>query len=64
MLVRRIAEPLQSETAIMSSLQRAGVRPGEVVKVQISDGGVLVGSGMEYAELPLEVAAHIFVVGR
>jgi DtxR family Mn-dependent transcriptional regulator len=63
-LVRRIAEPLQSEIVVMSSLQRAGVRPGEVVKAQLSDGGVLVGSGMEYAELPLDTAAHIFVVAR
>jgi DtxR family transcriptional regulator, Mn-dependent transcriptional regulator len=63
-LVRRLGEPLQSDVAIMAGLRRAGVTPGEVVKVQISQGGVLVGSGMEYAELSVESAAHIFVVAK
>jgi len=63
-LVRRLGEPLQSDVAIMSSLRRAGVRPGEVVKVRISDGGLLVGSGMEYAELSVDSGAHIFVVAK
>ncbi len=61
-VVRRIGEPLQTDAALMASLRRAGVRPGEVVKVTTSAGGVLVGSGMEYAELDPETAGHVFVV--
>jgi DtxR family Mn-dependent transcriptional regulator len=60
-VVRRIGEPLQTDAVLMASLRRAGVRPGEVVKVTTSAGGVLVGSGMEYAELEPDVAAHVFV---
>ena len=63
-LVRRLGEPIQTDTTVMAALRRCGVRPGEVVKARLSDGGVLVGSGMEYAELELESASHIFVVAR
>jgi len=59
--VRRIGEPIQDNQELMTSLGRAGVRPGEVVKVRLTDGGVLVGSGMEYAELETALAAHVFV---
>jgi DtxR family Mn-dependent transcriptional regulator len=48
----------------MSTLSRAGVRPGQVVKVTLSEGGVLVGSGMEYAELDSTTASHVFVSNR
>lgn len=60
-VVHRISEPLQLDTALMSRLRRAGVTPGEVVKVKTSDGGVLVGSGMEYAELDLATAGQVLV---
>ena len=63
-LVRRLGEPIQTDVALMSALRRAGVTPGEVVKVRHSDGGLLVGSGMEYAELSIDSAAHIFVVAK
>jgi DtxR family Mn-dependent transcriptional regulator len=63
-LVRRLGEPIQTDVTIMAALRRAGVMPGEVVKVRLSDGGILVGSGMEYAELRSESAAHIFVVAK
>ena len=63
-LVRRLGEPIQTDVAIMAALRRAGVTPGEVVKVRISEGGLLVGSGMEYAELSLDDGAHIFVVAK
>jgi DtxR family Mn-dependent transcriptional regulator len=59
--VRRIGEPIQDNHDLMASLSRAGVRPGEVVKVRRTDGGVLVGSGMEYAELEATLASHVFV---
>jgi DtxR family transcriptional regulator, Mn-dependent transcriptional regulator len=63
-LVRRLGEPIQTDVALMSALRRAGVTPGAVVKVRHSDGGLLVGSGMEYAELTIDSAAHIFVVAK
>jgi DtxR family Mn-dependent transcriptional regulator len=59
--VRRIGEPIQDNHELMASLGRAGVRPGEVVKVRRTESGVLVGSGMEYAELESALAAHVFV---
>jgi len=62
LLVRRLGEPIQTDPDAMAALRRSGVRPGEVVKARLSDGGVLVGSGMEYAEVDLEAASHIFVV--
>jgi len=62
--VRRIGEPIQDNHELMSTLSRAGVRPGQVVKVTLSEGGVLVGSGMEYAELDNTTASHVFVSNR
>jgi DtxR family Mn-dependent transcriptional regulator len=59
--IRRIGEPLQDNTELMSSLRRAGVWPGEKVKVSESPGGVLVGVAGEYAELDVATAALIFV---
>ncbi|MGH3342297.1 MAG: iron dependent repressor, metal binding and dimerization domain protein [Carbonactinosporaceae bacterium] len=60
-VVRRIGEPIQTDERLMSILRRAGVRPGAVVTVTPSPGGLLVGSGGEAAELSLDVAAHVFV---
>ena len=59
--IRRIGEPLQTNSAPMSSLRRSGIRPGETVKVTRSPGGVLVGSAGEYVELDDATAALIFV---
>jgi DtxR family Mn-dependent transcriptional regulator len=64
LLVRRLGEPIQTDSGLMAELRRAGVTPGGVVKARRSDGGVLVGSGMEYAEVAEDDAAHIFVVAR
>jgi DtxR family Mn-dependent transcriptional regulator len=60
-LVRRIDEPLQTENEVLASLRRAGAIPGSTVKVTRSPGGLLIGSGGEYAEIPLAVADHIAV---
>ena len=62
--VRRIGEPIQDNHELMTTLSRAGVMPGQVVKVTLSEGGVLVGSGMEYAELDNVTASHVFVSSR
>ncbi|NYI07739.1 metal-dependent transcriptional regulator [Allostreptomyces psammosilenae] len=60
-VVRRIGEPIQTDSQLMHALRRAGVRPGAVVQVSESVGGVLVGSGGESVELDAEVASHVFV---
>ena len=63
-VVRRLAEPLQSDTVLMSRLRRAGVQPGEVITVAASTGGLLVGSGGEATEITAGVASHVFVTAR
>ncbi|MFC8002832.1 metal-dependent transcriptional regulator [Streptomyces olivaceus] len=60
-VLRRIGEPGQSDHRLLSALRRAGVRPGAVVSVMSSAGGVTVGSGGRTAELPTRTAAHVFV---
>lgn len=59
--IRRIGEPLQDNHELMATLRRAGVWPGEKVKVSTSPGGLMVGSAGEYAELERSTAALIFV---
>lgn len=60
-IVRRIAEPLQDDGAAMTTMRRIGAMPGASVKVHRSAGGVTIGSGGEYTELPDEMAAHVLV---
>ncbi|MGH8971004.1 MAG: ferrous iron transport protein A, partial [Actinomycetes bacterium] len=60
-VVRRLAEPLQTDTGLMSRLRRAGVQPGAAVTVSVSAEGLLVGSGGESTEISSEVASHVFV---
>ncbi|MEV7187113.1 metal-dependent transcriptional regulator [Kitasatospora sp. NPDC057542] len=60
-VVRRIGEPIQTDSALMSTLRRAGVRPGSTVKVNIGVAGVLVGTGDNAAELGKDIAQHVFV---
>jgi len=60
-VVRRLAEPVQSDTDLMSRLRRAGVRPGASVLVGRGGTGLLVGSGGETTEISGEVASHVFV---
>ena len=60
-VVRRLAEPLQTDTALMSRLRRAGVQPGAAVTVGASAAGLLVGSGGETTEITSLVASHVFV---
>ncbi|WP_031063690.1 metal-dependent transcriptional regulator [Streptomyces sp. NRRL WC-3742] len=60
-VVRRIGEPIQTDAELMSTLRRAGVRPGSTVRVSAGVGGVLVGSGDTAAELGKDIAQHVFV---
>lgn len=61
MTIRRIGEPLQTNSELMSSLRRSGLRPGETVTITRSPGGVLAGSAGEYVELDDTTAGLIFV---
>lgn len=63
-VVRRLAEPLQTDRALMSRLRRAGVQPGAAVTVSVSPEGLLVGSGGETTEISTTVASHVFVTTR
>lgn len=61
-VVRRIGEPIQNDERLMLTLRQAGIRPGSTVRVAIgADGGVLVGEGDRAAELPKDIAGHLFV---
>ncbi len=64
--VTRITEQLQSDLVLMLKLKRAGIQPGREVLLGAVDGGVRVcgedGAGdVAPAELPAEVASHVFV---
>ncbi|MGW3287023.1 metal-dependent transcriptional regulator [Streptomyces sp. NPDC001002] len=63
-VVRRIRELIQTDPQLMYTLRQAGVRPGAVVSVRPSPGGVMVGNSGEAAELSTQTAAHVFVTQR
>ncbi|MFC8670197.1 iron dependent repressor, metal binding and dimerization domain protein [Streptomyces sp. NPDC057199] len=64
-VVRRIGELIQTDPRLMRTLRQAGVRPGAVVSVTSSPGGVTVGDGgAASAEFPTRTAAHVFVARR
>jgi DtxR family Mn-dependent transcriptional regulator len=60
-VVRRIGEPIQSDTVLMSRLRRAGVRPNTPVSVEWVDGQLTVGRDADAAEVDDMVASHVFV---
>jgi DtxR family Mn-dependent transcriptional regulator len=64
-IVSRIGEQIQSDVALMLRLKNIGIQPGSEVTLAASIHGVRVtgadrAGGLE-AELPREVAAHLFV---
>lgn len=59
--VRRLTETIQTEHATMTTLKRVGVTPGSTVRAHLAPSGVMIGSAGEYAEIPLDIAAHILV---
>ncbi|MBA2531554.1 MAG: metal-dependent transcriptional regulator [Nocardioidaceae bacterium] len=63
-VVRRISEPLQNDTTVMSVLRRVGVLPEQEVLASGGPVGVVVARGQETAEIDDEAAAHIFVRAR
>jgi DtxR family transcriptional regulator, Mn-dependent transcriptional regulator len=60
-ILRRIGEPIQSDTALLTHLRRAGFRPNATVAVSQADGRVRIGTGQQAAELDPATAAHVFV---
>ncbi|MEV0581498.1 metal-dependent transcriptional regulator [Nonomuraea sp. NPDC050310] len=67
-VVRRISEQVQSDPAVMLKLKQVGIQPGREVTLAASDDGVRVTGDDEaqnsLAELPREIAAHVFVSAR
>jgi DtxR family Mn-dependent transcriptional regulator len=63
--VTRITEQVQSDLDLMLKLKRAGIQPGREVLLGAVDGGVHVsgedGTSGASADLPTEVASHVFV---
>ncbi len=63
--VTRITEQVQSDLDLMLKLKRAGIQPGREVLLGAVDGGVHVsgedGASGSSADLPTEVASHVFV---
>jgi DtxR family transcriptional regulator, Mn-dependent transcriptional regulator len=60
-VVRRIGEPLQSDSALLMRLRLAGVRPNTSVPIQRIDGVVRMGTGDQATDIELSVAEHVFV---
>ncbi len=65
-VVSRISEQVQSDAALMLRLKNIGIQPGREVTLAASDHGVRVtgadSSGDVPAELPVDIAAHVFVL--
>jgi DtxR family Mn-dependent transcriptional regulator len=70
-VVSRISEQVQSDAALMLRLKNIGIQPGREVTLAASDNGVRVTNGVRVAgadkagdvgaELPVDIAAHVFV---
>ncbi|MEU6410891.1 metal-dependent transcriptional regulator [Microbispora sp. NPDC046933] len=67
-VVRRISEQVQSDPAVMLKLKQVGIQPGREVTLAASDNGVTVTGdgevGTTTADLPRDVASHVFVTRR
>ncbi len=64
-VVRRISEQVQSDAALMLKLKNIGIQPGREITLALSDDGVRVTGedrvGGGAADLPRQIAAHVFV---
>jgi len=60
-VVRRIGEPIQSDTDLLTRLRRAGLRPNAVMPITRVGDRVLIGAGSQVVELDQTTAAHVFV---
>jgi len=60
-VIRRIGEPPQSDSTLLTRLCRAGFRPEAAVPVSLTGGHVRIGTGPDAVEVDDATAAHIFV---
>jgi DtxR family Mn-dependent transcriptional regulator len=60
-VVRRLGEPLQTETGLMEELARVGVRPGSAVRAWRADHGIRVRTPFGDVDVPSSAAHHVFV---
>jgi DtxR family Mn-dependent transcriptional regulator len=60
-VVRRIGEPIQSDTKLLTRLRRAGLRPNTTIEIARVDGQVRLGHGSRAVALDAAIAAHVFV---
>jgi DtxR family Mn-dependent transcriptional regulator len=60
-ILRRIGEPIQSDTELLAQLHRAGFRLNTAVPVSQANGNLRIGTGQHTAELDRATAAHVFV---
>jgi DtxR family Mn-dependent transcriptional regulator len=64
-VVSRISEQVQSDSALMLKLKQIGIQPGHEVTLATGDDGVRVtgdDTGGTTADLPRDIATHVFVV--
>jgi DtxR family Mn-dependent transcriptional regulator len=60
-LLRRIAEPLQSDPEVMAGLARMGARPGAEVEASATDAGAELRVGDDVTVLTARQAEHLYV---
>jgi DtxR family Mn-dependent transcriptional regulator len=60
-VVRRIGEPIQSDTDLLTRLRRAGLHPNAVLPINWVGNQVLIGTGDQGIALDESIAAHVFV---
>ncbi|HEY5202725.1 MAG TPA: metal-dependent transcriptional regulator [Acidothermaceae bacterium] len=60
-IVRRIGEPLQSDTALLVRLRRAGIRPNMPVRISRVGGELFVGREGDAVAFGDAVTSHVFV---
>jgi len=60
-IVRRIGEPLQSDTALLVRLRRAGIRPNMPVRIARVGGELFVGREGDAVAFDDAVTSHVFV---
>jgi DtxR family transcriptional regulator, Mn-dependent transcriptional regulator len=59
--LRRISEKLQGDVEVMRGLREDDLRPGAVLAVRRTDGGVEAEHGGHVVRVPAEVADHLYV---
>jgi DtxR family transcriptional regulator, Mn-dependent transcriptional regulator len=60
-VIRRIAEPIQSAPALLAELRRAGLQPNRVIPVSRTGGQVRIGTAQHGLDLDQATAAQVFV---